>query len=425
MPFAAAHKTLVHLADGRELIYFDAEAGPDAARAAYPDTRPLDARPGSGESRFDPLLGEWAAIAANRQVRPYHPGPDVCPFCPSTSARHTEIPAPDYEVAVFENRFPSLSGSPEPPDELIGPLPHRLRRGGGRCEVVAFTSDHDATFASLGEDRVQLVLAAWTDRTANLFALPGIQQVYVFENAGPEIGVTINHPHGQIYAFPYLTPKMSRVVQRGRAHAARTGGNLHDDVLAAELAGGRVVLQNAEWVAFVPFAARWPYEAHLYPRRRVPDFTGLDDAQRAAFPAAYLDLLRMFQRLFGADAPPVPYIAAWYQAPSAEPRAVALHVEVFTVRRGSSPGRLTYLAGTESGMGAFMQDIAPERAADRLRAAAAGPVPAGDLGQLPGRRVVAQRRVPLAHPGHRRALVRLRRPGQPVGQRTWATTSGR
>jgi hypothetical protein len=155
----------------------------------------------------------------------------------------------------------------------------------------------------------------------------------------------------------------------------------------------------------------------------VPDFTGLDDAQRAAFPAAYLDLLRRFQRLFGADAPPVPYIAAWYQAPSAEPRAVALHVEVFTVRR--APGRLTYLAGTESGMGAFMQDIAPERAADRLRAAAAGPVPVEDLGQLPGRRVVAQRRVPLAHPGHRRALVRLRRPRRPVRQRTRAAARRR
>jgi UDPglucose--hexose-1-phosphate uridylyltransferase len=423
MPVAVAHKTLVHLADGRELIYFDAEAG--AGRGVYPDIRPLDPRPGSGESRFDPLLGEWVAVAAGRQVRPYHPGPDVCPLCPSTATRHTEIPAPDYEVAVFENRFPSLSGLPEPPDELIGPLPHRLRRGGGRCEVVAFTADHDATFASLREDRVQLILAAWTDRTANLAALPGIQQVYVFENAGAEIGVTISHPHGQIYAFPYLTPKMSRVVQRGRAHAARSGGNLHDDVLAAELVGGRVVLENAEWVAFVPFAARWPYEAHLYPKRRVPDFTALDDAQRDAFPAAYLDLLRRFQRLFGADAPPVPYIAAWYQAPSAEPRAVALHVEVFTVRR--APGRLKYLAGTESGMGAFMQDIAPERAADRLRAAAAGPVPVEDLAQLPGRRVVAQRRVPLAHLRHRRAFIRLRGPRWPVrqGSRPRAAASGR
>jgi UDPglucose--hexose-1-phosphate uridylyltransferase len=364
MQATAVHKSVVHLADGRELIYFDAEDGKD--RAVYPDTRPLGPPPGTGESRFDPLLGEWVAVAANRQVRPYQPGPDVCPLCPSTATRHTEIPAPDYEVAVFENRFPSLSGPPEPPDELTGTLPQRTRRGGGRCEVVAFTADHDATFASLSADRVRLVLAAWTDRTANLFALPGIEQVYVFENAGAEIGVTLSHPHGQIYAFPYLAPKMARVVERGQAHFARTGGNLHDDVLAAELAGGRVVLRNAEWVAFVPFAARWPYEAHLYPLRRVPDFTALDDAQRAAFPGAYLDLLGRFQRLFGPDGPPVPYIAAWYQAPATAPRSVALHVEVFTVRR--APDKLKYLAGTESGMGAFMQDIAPEQAADRLRA---------------------------------------------------------
>ena len=368
MPLEAARKTVVHLADGRELIYFDSTGATD--RAAYRDTRPLEPRPGPGESRFDPLLGEWVTVAGHRQVRPYQPGPDVCPLCPSTGTRHSEIPAPDYEVAVFENRFPSLSGPPEPPDELVGPLPHRLRRGGGRCEVVAFTPDHDATFASLDSSRVLLILEAWTDRTASLFALPGVEQVYVFENAGAEIGVTLSHPHGQIYAFPYLAPKLGRVLERGAEHRARTGRNLHDDVLAAELAGGRgsrVVLQNPEWVAFVPFAARWPYEAHLYPRRRVPDFTALDDAQRAAFPGAYLDLLRRFQRLFGAGEPPVPYVAAWHQAPPGAPQAVALHAEVFTVRR--APGKLKYLAGTESGMGAFMNDVTPEQAADRLRAA--------------------------------------------------------
>jgi UDPglucose--hexose-1-phosphate uridylyltransferase len=272
---------------------------------------------------------------------------------------------------VFENRFPSLAGPPAPGDELTGPLPHRLRGGGGRCEVVCFTADHDATFASLEEARVLLILEAWTDRTASLLALPGIEQVYVFENCGAEIGVTISHPHGQIYAFPYLTPKMSRVVEHTAEYLARTGRTLHDDVLAAELAGGRVVLENAEWAAFVPFAARWPYEAHLYPKRRVPDFTALDDAQRATFPGAYLNLLRRFGRLFGADAPPVPYVAAWHQAPVGAPGErpeVALHAEVFTIRR--APGKLKYLAGTESGMGAFMNDIPPELAAARLRAAA-------------------------------------------------------
>ena len=367
MPVAAVRTTVTHLADGRELIYFDRPGAPD--RTGYEDPRPLGPRPGPGESRFDPLLGEWVTIAANRQVRPYHPGPDVCPLCPSTATRHSEIPAPGYEVAVFENAFPSLSGPPEPPDELIGPLPQRLRRGGGRCEVVAFTADHNAMFATLDEDRAGLILAAWTDRTAALFALPGVEQVYIFENAGEEIGVTLGHPHGQIYAFPYLAPKLARIAERATDHLARTGRSLHDDVLAAELAAGRVVCENAEWVAFVPFAARWPYEAHLYPRRRVPDFTALDDAQREAFPGAYLDLLRRFQRLFGTDGPPVPYIAAWHQAPAGAPRAVALHAEVFTVRR--APGKLKYLAGTESGMGAFMNDITPEEAAARLRDAGA------------------------------------------------------
>ncbi len=371
MPYQTARKTITHLADGRELIYFDSAAASGRDRAAYPDTRPLGSGPEPGESRLDPLLGEWVTVAGNRQERPYHPGPDVCPLCPSTPRRRTEIPAPDYEVVVFENRFPSLAGGGLPArDSLVGPLPHLLRSGGGRCEVVSFTDDHNATFAALDDARVLLILEAWIDRTATLSTLPGIEQVYVFENCGAEIGVTINHPHGQIYAFPYLTPKMRSVVERSADYLARTGENLHEAVLAAELASGRVVFEDAEWAAFVPFAARWPYEAHLYPKRRVPDFTALDDAQRAAFPAAYLDLLRRFVRLF-PGLPPA-YIAAWHQAPPGPPGerpGVALHAEVFTVRR--APDKLKYLAGTESGMGAFMDDIPPEVAAERLRAATA------------------------------------------------------
>src|SRR5262249_38843342 len=133
-----------------------------------------------------------------------------------------------------------------------------------------------------------------------------------------------------------------------------------------------VVLENAEWAAFVPFAARWPYEAHLYPKRRGPDFTALDDAQRATFPRAYLDLLRRLGRLFGPDAAPVPLLTGRDQVPARAPGErpeMALHAEVFTIRR--APGKLKYLAGTESGMGAFMNDIPPELAAARLRAAGA------------------------------------------------------
>ncbi len=201
-------KTVTQLADGRELIYYD--AGDAETRAAFADQRPLEAVDTTSETRFDPVQGEWVAVAAHRQGRPYLPPTNSCPLCPSTDEWQSEIPAPDYEVVVFENRFPSLSGMPAAEDTLVGPLPHRAHLGGGRCEVVCFTSDHNATFAGLDEARVMLVLEAWTDRTAELSALPGIQQVYCFENRGNEIGVTLTHPHGQVYAFPYLTPKTAR-----------------------------------------------------------------------------------------------------------------------------------------------------------------------------------------------------------------------
>lgn len=370
-------KTVTQLADGRDLIYFD--AGDNEVRTGYPDQRPLDPVGTSIQSRLDPVLGEWVVIAAHRQDRIYRPPVEACPLCPSTSQWHSEIPAPAYEVVVFENRFPSLGGPGSEEDLLLGTLPHHARPGGGRCEVVCFTSDHDATVSRLDESRLALVLEAWTDRTAELSALPGIRQVYCFENRGIEIGATLTHPHGQIYAFPFVPPKTERAVAGARAHREATGRNLFDDLLTAERAAERVVIAGRHWTAFVPFAARWPYEVHLYPHRRVPDFTGLDDAQREEFPRIYRELLRRFDRLFIPEADAArsdpnsatagtPYIAAWHQAPT---RAVgdtgdlALHLELFTVRR--AVGKLKNLAGTESGMGAFMNDVSPETAARRLR----------------------------------------------------------
>ncbi|MEE1938497.1 galactose-1-phosphate uridylyltransferase [Streptomyces sp. TRM 70361] len=364
-------KTSIRLADGRELVYYDSH---EATGREAVDRRPIEAVATSSEIRHDPLLDEWVAVTAHRQSRTYHPPQDECPLCPSRNGRLTEIPADDYEVAVFENRFPSLTGPPGPgqaadPGGLLVRAP-----GAGRCEVVCFTADHEASFADLDEERAALVLAAWTDRTAELSALPGVRQVYCFENRGREIGVTLGHPHGQIYAYPFTTPRTERMLRSAAAHRERTGGNLFDDTLAAERSDGRrTVLETAHWTAFVPHAARWPYEVHLYPGRRVPDLTELDDAARAEFPGVYLELLRRFDRIFGPDEPPTPYISGWHQAPTAPQgrpdwsgRAdFALHLELFTVRRTS--GKLKYLAGSESGMGVFVNDVPPERAAERLR----------------------------------------------------------
>jgi UDPglucose--hexose-1-phosphate uridylyltransferase len=341
-------KTTTRLADGRELIYYDRRD--DAVRDAV-DHRPLDPVSTASEIRRDPLLGDSVAIASHRQGRTYLPPADECPLCPSRNGRLSEIPDSDYDVAVFENRFPSLSGDT------------------GRCEVVCFTSDHDQSFAGLTEAQVRLVLDAWTDRTAELSQLPSVEQVYCFENRGKEIGVTLGHPHGQIYGYPFVTPRTELMLRSLEQHREATGGrNLFDDTVARELEdGSRIVIDAAHWTAFVPYAAHWPYEVHLYPKHRVPDLLGLDEEARAEFPAVYLELLRRFDRIFGPGEPPTPYISGWHQAPFSSElrREFALHLELFTIRR--TAGKLKYLAGSESGMSAFVNDVPPEAAAARLR----------------------------------------------------------
>ena len=346
-------KTSTRLADGRELIYYDLRD--DTVRDAV-DRRPLERTVTTSEVRRDPLLGDSVAIASHRQGRTYHPPKDECPLCPSRDGRLSEIPDSWYDAVVFENRFPSLAGD------------------SGRCEVVCFTSDHNASFADLTEEQARLVLEAWTDRTSELSHLPSVEQVFCFENRGAEIGVTLGHPHGQIYAYPFTTPRTALMLRSLATHKEATGGeNLFDAVLESELAGERVVLEGEHWVAFVPFAAHWPYEVHLYPRRRVPDLLGLDEDARTEFPKVYLELLRRFDRIFGEGEPPTPYIAAWHQAPFGQLEEFegvsrddfALHLELFTIRRTS--GKLKFLAGSESGMNVFINDIRPEAAAQRLR----------------------------------------------------------
>ena len=318
--------------------------------------------------RYDPLLGEWVVIASHRQSRTFLPPTDRCPLCPSSADMHTEIPEGDYDIVAFENRFPSLAlGSLDldPAVSIDATLIDR-RPARGRCEVVVFTSDHDQSFSQLPQARVRAVVDVWADRTADLAAMPGIVQVFPFENCGVEIGVTLSHPHGQIYALPFVTPRTERMLNNARRHREETGRNLYYDLLAAESRlGERVVASNENWTAFVPAAARWPVEVHLYPHRQIPDLTELTPVERNDFAALYLVILKKLDSLYGRR---LPYIAAWHQAPVNRDHDLAyLHLEVFSVQRAAD--KLKYLAGTESGMGVWINDVTPEYIAATLREA--------------------------------------------------------
>lgn len=353
-------RTSTLLGDGRELIYFDRD---DAPARRLDDPRDLPPVSTTSQLRHDPLLDEWVAMASHRQTRTFLPPADECPLCPSRDGHHTEIPSADYDVAVFENRFPSLSTGASSHDAGPGtPLVPR-RPGVGRCEVVCFTSDHDSSFGALTPEQARLVVDAWADRTTELSGIAGVEQVFCFENRGEEIGVTLAHPHGQIYAYPYLTPRTTQLLAAARRHQASTGRNLGADVLAEERAAERVVVASRHWTAFVPAAARWPVEVQLFPHRQVPDIPSLTDDERDDFATVYLDVLRRLDALYDA---PLPYIAAWHQAPVRVDRDLAyLHLQVFSIRR--SADKLKYLAGSESAMGAFVTDVLPEDVATRLR----------------------------------------------------------
>ncbi|WP_299036759.1 galactose-1-phosphate uridylyltransferase [uncultured Pseudokineococcus sp.] len=362
------------LADGRTLRYYDDEGGSGAGRER-PDERPLTAadRGRAGEVRQDPLTGDWVAVAAHRMTRTFLPPAGQCPLCPSGSAGSSgapsEVPAADYDVVVLDNRFPSFSAGavgPEPGSLLDGEELWPVGPAGGRTEVVCFSADHDASFGDLGVERLRTVVRALAHRTEELSALPDVAQVFCFENRGEEIGVTLSHPHGQVYAYPYLPPRTQALLARARAHRAAGGGNLLADVLAAEKrAGTRVVLEAEHWTAYVPAAARWPVEVHLAPHRDVPDLAALEDDEREELAHVQLDLVQRLDRFFD-EVEHLPYISGWHQAPTGEGRDLGrLHLQAFSLLR--SPGRLKYLAGSESGMAAWVSDRTPEAIAERLR----------------------------------------------------------
>lgn len=349
------------LADGRELFYFDdAETTLPPERA--PDLRALPPRPDTATMRQDPLTGEWISIATARQDRVLLPPTELDPLAPQSEGNPSEIPS-RYDVAVFENRSPSFG--PSSGEQLLERLDgiglNRIAPSAGRCEVICFSPEHEGSFGSVTGSRARTVIEAWADRTAALSALPGVAQVFPFENRGEAIGVTLGHPHGQIYGYPYVTPRTQRVIGAIQQYGPR----LFADVLESERSSERTLLSGAHWTAFVPFAARWPLEVHMLPHRHVADLAETDADERDELAVLYLRLLRGLDAVYDT---PTPYIAAWHQAPVRSHRdTVRLSLQVTSPRRGAD--RLKYTAGSEAAMGAWVGDVLPETQAERMREA--------------------------------------------------------
>ena len=358
---AGVTRTSRTMNDGRTIRYYDTQGQSRTVK----DQRPEEEQPGIGELRLDPLLNEWVAMAAHRQGRIFLPPKELCPLCPTTGELPTEIPENDFEVVVFDNRSPSL----RPPDgdfalpDLVGADTDE-GVAAGKCEVICFTADHGGAFKSLSPQRVRTLLEAWRDRTRELSQEPYIEHIAPFENRGEEIGVTLAHPHGQIYAYSYLPSRVTKMLQVATAHHQKTGRVLFDDVVARELRDGdRIIARNEHWVAFTPYASRYPFEIHVAPLQPVADLAELQPAACDSFPSIAIEVMQRLDGVFGIE---MAYIAAWHQAPVRQGRdLLRLHWQITSVRR--APGKLKYLAGSESAMGAFIMDMKPEQSAQQLK----------------------------------------------------------
>jgi UDPglucose--hexose-1-phosphate uridylyltransferase len=359
------HRLELTKPDGRALTLYGLEPVSYEGPVPSPGVLPDSANP---HLRWHPLRGEWVAYAAHRQDRTFLPPPEYNPLRPSAPGEPpTELPRGRYEVAVFDNLFPSLrAAAHDPPQLSIPTLPAR-----GACEVVVFSQDPSDRLATLPLPHVELLLQVWGDRTRRLGARQDVQYVLPFENRGVEVGVTLHHPHGQVYAYPFVPPVPARINENERRHYEGHGRTLLGELLDAELADGARLLYHGEHaVAFVPPWARYPYETWVAPRRAVGGLADLDPPERRDLALALKTVLLKFDGLWSR---PFPYLMAWFQAPlDGRPHPEShLHAEFYPPLRTRE--RLKYLAGTELAAGMFANDALPEERARELQAVAVDP----------------------------------------------------
>ncbi len=318
------------------------------------------------ELRWNPQLQEWVIVATHRQDRTYKPPAEFCPLCPTKpGAFPSEIPAAEYEIVVFENKFPSLQ---TPPPEISVPNSdlYPVAPAEGICEVICYSSDHNLTLGDASVNHISNLIQVWTDRYQDLGSKSNIEYVFIFENRGEAVGVTLHHPHGQIYAFNFIPPTLEKELRSAKQHHAKNGTCLYCDMIEHDLKDqSRIVSENEAFVAMVPFYARFPFEVHLLAKRHLGALTDLTDQEQYALAEILKDLISCYDNLFGFS---LPYLMVLHQAPTkGDYPEYHFHFEFYPFNRTET--KFKHLAGVESGAGTFITDMSPEEQAIRLRGA--------------------------------------------------------
>jgi UDPglucose--hexose-1-phosphate uridylyltransferase len=310
------------------------------------------------ELRWNPTVREWVSTASHRQDRPLMPE-DWCPFCPGSG----RVPE-NYDCYIYPNDFPAFS-IPPPEPAVQGDDFYRVAPSEGKCDVVLYHPDHNTSLPQLSLGHLVKLVQLWRKRFAELKAMPGIRYVLIFENKGAVIGVTMPHPHGQIYAFPFIPPRLKRELDAARAYQRAKRRCLFCDILRKERRDGRrLVAENEAFAVFVPFYARWPFELHVYSRRHLGTLEDFRPSEEQALAEILKWVTLKYDNLYQMS---FPYMMLLHQSPTkGNFPYFHFHIEFYPPHR--SKEKLKYLASVETGAGTFLNDSLAEEKAAELRA---------------------------------------------------------
>ncbi len=342
--------------DGRKWIQYHRTAAPRPELREEGLVRPADWQ--APEIRYNAMRDEFLAISASRNNRPFLPPAEYCPLCPVDQfakdpqgiACLTDAPimSRTYEWAVFENMFPGLSAQGET----------------GHCEVILYSPDHKQTLGGCSLEHIEGLIEVWQDRSREVGAMPHVKQVFIFENKGTEVGVTLHHPHGQLYAFHHQPPFIARELAAAEKFYQAEGRCLLCAIAEKESRGPRLVARTDDLIAFVPEAARYPYEVQITSLQHRPLIEQLNGSEVKQLAQLLKAVIAKYNGVLSME---FPYIMVHHQCPAGDAQNPCYHWHIEFYPPYRAPGKLKYLAGVESGTGLFINDTIPEVKAEELR----------------------------------------------------------
>jgi len=313
------------------------------------------------ELRYNPITRDWLMVASHRQSRPQMPK-NWCPFCVGSG----KVPDEGYSVLRYPNDFPAMCTNPPVPDDVAGGL-FVTQPAYGYCEVLLYDQNHTARLADLTNEHVHELANMWLEVYNDFSKDSKIKYVFIFENRGEAVGVTMPHPHGQVYGYPFIPRVIRDELAGAKEHLTATGRCLFCDLLTQERkAGCRIIHENDHFVLYVPFFAQTAYSTHITAKRHVPSIAKMTSAELNALGEIVRDASAMYDALFDM---PFPYMMCMHNAPPGDESDRYYHFHVEFIPPMRSADKQQFFASSETGAGAWCNPTCPEEKAKELRAA--------------------------------------------------------